>query len=309
MNMSKDVHAICHKKVTLADQAAPYLYPCAVAFSIIAGAVLCRILCHVGCSIYRGPRVPPDRHRGICHKANKGLFLGLVVIVGTCISTCFFLLYNQTGQQPLNNLTTVLLFSVEDIVVMAVSLLILFIAFCKFRRLGTGEVDDRLNQTLLFLGVSGYYLLYVCIFIPFIQHVTADGVPGLLAKFALVICILGCIQATAQVTFIVDGLRRRAATRHQIKLKPGRSLITFLLISNLAMWVIDSFQLKEIHSLPLLRWYYGNLTWQIIMHLFLPLAILFRFHSSVCFATIWAMAYKKRPTRTISFNESDENRM
>ena len=102
------------------------------------------------------------------------------------------------------------------------------------------------------------------------------------------------IQASFQVVFIIDGFRREATTRQHQHEKPGRSMISFLLFSNLAMWLINSFQLKETYQSSIMRDFYGDVAWTIILYLTLPLAVFFRFHSVVCLSDIWIEAYKKR---------------
>ena len=309
MNISTQLHRLCHGQPTLGDKAAPYLYPCSVQFCILAAAVLTRIFLAVGGSTWRVPHVPSGgRHQGVCHKANTGLFLGLVVVVVTCIVTCFYLL-DRAGHLPLDKFITTLIFFSNDLVVLTLSLLVVLVAFCKLRRLSREDLTDRFNQTLLLVGVAGYYAFYMCVLVPAVGTVTELGMGGLSAQLLVVVCALAAIQATAQVTFVVDALRRRSTSRQHFKSKPGRSLITFLLICNLAMWIIDAFQLRELHTSAMLRGYYGNLAWQILIHLLLPMAVLFRFHSAVCFADIWGKAYKKRPNHNISFthSETDEN--
>ncbi|VDK41180.1 unnamed protein product [Taenia asiatica] len=75
------------------------------------------------------------------------------------------------------------------------------------------------------------------------------------------------LLAVSIVFLILEASRREAGeTEHTIS-KPGRTIITFLLVLNLAMWII-------------------------ITHLSLPLIIFFRFHSTVCLADIWTNAYR-----------------
>lgn len=306
MNISHTMYKVCHAQQTLADKSATYLYPCKIQFCIIAAAALCRIFSNVGSPIWIFPKLANDRHRGICHKANSGLFLGLIVVVITCIATCFFLLYKRMTS-PLDGFITSLVFFCNDISVLALATVVVLIAFCKVTQLGAGQLEDHFNQNLMFVGVAGYYAFYVCIIVPSIAAVNAEGHPGLSAKLFVVICLLAMVQATAQVTLIVDSLRRYATTRRHLKTKPGRSFITFLLITNLALWIIDAFELQELHASLSFNIFYGQVAWQILIHLLLPVAALYRFHSAVCFADVWANAYKKRPNANMSFLETESN--
>ena len=55
---------------------------------------------------------------------------------------------------------------------------------------------------------------------------------------------------------IVDGLRRCSDSPENQRVRPGRQLITFLIASNLAMYVWDTFELKS---------YELQVSWEYIM--------------------------------------------
>lgn len=69
-------------------------------------------------------------------------------------------------------------------------------------------------------------------------------------------------------------------------------MITFLLVLNLAMWIVNTFGRKIAENHHIFQAYYTDLAWKIITHLSLPLIIFFRFHSTVCLADIWTNAYR-----------------
>lgn len=50
------------------------------------------------------------------------------------------------------------------------------------------------------------------------------------------------------------------------------------------------------HSHPIQLNFYGLWAWTIITHVSMPLAIFYRFHSTVCLCEIWKRAYKMKPT-------------
>src|SRR5271165_6217412 len=87
--------------------------------------------------------------------------------------------------------------------------------------------------------------------------------------------------------------------------KPGRQAITFLLVVNITLWLLNTFEMQGTTSNALLLDYYGDDTWAMIVHSTVPLTILYRFHSSVCLAEIWKQAYKTRlhgSASTLSIN-------
>ena len=95
-----------------------------------------------------------------------------------------------------------------------------------------------------------------------------------------------------QTLFIIIAYRRCIHTSTQADHKPGRSLITLLLLLNLSVWIVCSFELRKAEHLPMYAQYYGSLPWSIISHLCVPFVIFYHFHSSVCLSEIWSNAYE-----------------
>jgi len=90
----------------------------------------------------------------------------------------------------------------------------------------------------------------------------------------------------------VDGFHRCVHTSTQADAKPGRALVTLLLLLNLSQWIVCIFEEKKAEELPLHADFYGHLPWSIISHLCIPLVIFYRFHSTVCLSDIWNTAYE-----------------
>ncbi|KAK4468600.1 hypothetical protein MN116_007791 [Schistosoma mekongi] len=118
---------------------------------------------------------------------------------------------------------------------------------------------------------------------------------GLIALLYLIKCTLEICQALLQFFFIVETSRRKVCCINQARIKPGRSIIVFLLICNLALWLINTFEVRSAETqLPLYRQYFGVRTWSVITYCFIPLIIFFRFHSTVCLAELWTKLYTLR---------------
>lgn len=99
-------------------------------------------------------------------------------------------------------------------------------------------------------------------------------------------------QVLIQTPMIIDGLRRCSNCRELRKKKPGRELLTFLIVCNVAMWITMTFEIKS-HDLEDERYeFYGKVLWSVIGHLCLPLMMFYRFHASVCIVDIWKYAYE-----------------
>jgi len=100
------------------------------------------------------------------------------------------------------------------------------------------------------------------------------------------------IQVILQTPCIIDGLRRCSNTEELRRAKPGRELVTFLIICNLAMWIIETFEIKSVYAQHEQISFYGSILWTLLSHMTLPLTLFYRFHSSVCLVDIWKSAYE-----------------
>jgi len=58
-----------------------------------------------------------------------------------------------------------------------------------------------------------------------------------------------------------------------------------------AIWLHDSLSAKKVKLSPLQSQFYNMNTWSIVHGFTAPLAIFYRFHSSVCLADIWHEVY------------------
>lgn len=112
---------------------------------------------------------------------------------------------------------------------------------------------------------------------------------GICTKY---IIIFKVFQVLLQTCFILDGLRRSSNTKELRKKKPGREMVTFLVISNVALWIMQTFEVKS-HGMQDNRYeFYGKELWTILGHMCLPLMMFYRFHASVCIGDIWKFSYE-----------------
>lgn len=226
-----------------------------------------------------------------CDKAHSGLFLGIIIFTVLGVASCFFLYFKSKNGSAI---TTGSIHVSVDIVVNVIAGLITIPAFYQMKRLHfTGTLEHVLDQNLLVFALFGYYTLLSAMVIASLFQTNAPAEFGFWARVVGAMCIIDFIEISVQVSFIGDGLRRKAVTQENVTEKPGRSFVTFLLICNLGLWVVNTFMLKESYGFQLFSSYYGNLAWVIILNTTLPLAIYYRFHASVCLSEIWQHAYKK----------------
>jgi hypothetical protein len=148
------------------------------------------------------------------------------------------------------------------------------------------------DSVLLLVALAGSYI-YLCFKLIAVSSSLQGNIAGILS---LITTIFSICQITEQTVFILDGLCRCAENDNQMMQKPGRAVVTFLLVCNLALWVVGMFEVKKTRVVRLHEEFYGILAWNIITHLCVPLIIFFRFHSAICLSKIWYNAYQKEKT-------------
>ncbi|CAL8094277.1 unnamed protein product, partial [Calicophoron daubneyi] len=274
-----------------------------------------------GGGLYSGQtsKFPDNREDAYCHRSHTGLFLGLMLFTGSTIGIIFFL-SSRERSSPLH--FNPYIYQHSKIMMLTFSLLACLIAVVqtnqlKFRRIKPGE---SFEYNLLGLGLLGYLTYHMLLFVPSLETVVHAGLYrstmserdfeqpvqapppvalfhiedlGGVASLYIVKCAFEVLQALSQFFFIVEASRRGPCCRNQTIIKPGRSAIVFLLITNLALWLMNTLEVREAeHQLKLHRLYYGKRTWSVITCCFIPLIIFFRFHSTVCLAQLWSKLYK-----------------
>ena len=100
------------------------------------------------------------------------------------------------------------------------------------------------------------------------------------------------VQTTCQTAFILDATFRRTNSLEEHKKKRGRQIVTFLLVANMTLWLLNTFQKNKAEFHPTHLEFYGVWAWTIITHVSMPLAIFYRFHSTICLFEIWKNVYK-----------------
>ena len=100
------------------------------------------------------------------------------------------------------------------------------------------------------------------------------------------------MQIVLQTPLICDGLRRCSEDMDRQREKPGRSHITFLLLSNLLLYFWGTVRLKSGFNEVACTEFYGEFIFNTVRHVTTPLTLFYRFHSAVALSDIWNGAYK-----------------
>ena len=102
--------------------------------------------------------------------------------------------------------------------------------------------------------------------------------------------ILSGLMQTSLV--IIYAPRRRLSGPSQRPLKPGRQCLEVLRCTNLALWLVSTFLVKDhLASGPLVH-KFGSLAWPVMANILQPMTILFYFHSTMCVSHIIATCHK-----------------
>ncbi|KAA0203436.1 hypothetical protein HAZT_HAZT004219, partial [Hyalella azteca] len=274
---------------SIVSDSAPYLYPFIIEYSLIAACVLFIMWKHIG----RSPKYvfDPELGDGIsvasrrcqvkvdCIGASKGLFCGLLVLVSTLI--CLILFFVLVNQEDLRRLA-IYLADVSHCGIMVLSIVAIFIGFCRVRQLRFhGEREEELDDILLMVSAFGLF-----------AYAIFSAVAGSLSAYTEEPNLL--VLVIIQMVFIKDTQRRQVRLPEHERTKPGRQIITFLLICNLAMWIVYTFETQKVEANPVQLEFFGKLAWTILLRCTIPLAIFHRFHSTVVLAAIWKNSYKSR---------------
>lgn len=233
------------------------------------------------------PKRSPHHYSVDCARAHKGLFVGILVLVLTIISLILF--FVLIGRPELVGLAV---FEVNmcELTLYALSTLATIAGMIRVRELRyDGGRNLELDSILLIVSQTGMFTYSTFTVIG--GHFTLERNTALVLATALA----SLVQTTVQTIFVLDASRRSCATASQIRRKPGREVVTFLLVANLAMWAVNTLEKSRAESHPVQLHFYGLWAWTIITHVSMPLAIFYRFHSTVCLCEIWKRAYKMKP--------------
>lgn len=247
--------------------------------------------------------IEADQHRQQqenCHKANKGLFFGLFVLIVTIVLvSSFFALTDKlhvgggggvgVGGDGGQMLPSYIVF-VAEMLLLFLSCILVVISFFRMQQLRFSvDADISFDSGLLVVALFGVFTFNTFRLVSSIANVETQAVMSSLSTGT---CVLSLAQSAVQTVFILDSLRRGADVDDHVTRKPGRALITCLLLCNLSLWIIGTFEVERGGEMSLHFAYYGGLAWNCVMHACVPMIIFYRFHSSVCLSEIWLQAYQ-----------------
>jgi Otopetrin len=281
----------------LVQDASPFLFPCTIEYSLICAAILYVMWRNISRpsqepnEIVRAAELHPYKrsphHYSVdCAGAHKGLFIGILMLVLTIISLILFFVliskpeFTQFAVTEVN-ICELTLYGTTTIATLVGMVQVRTLHYDSTRSFSLGKttrVDHKVSQVshrffspkptddILLVGGQTGSFLYSC-FTIIGAHLTLQKNTILI----LITAMASLVETAFQTMFILDASRRSAATPDHIRKKPGRELVTFLLVSNLAMWAINTLEKSRAESHPLQLHFYGLWAWTIITHVSMPL--------------------------------------
>lgn len=273
----------------------PYLYPCSIEYSLICAGILYVMWRNIGkhennndpTGSVVDPKVKSQRIGVDCSSSSRGLFIGIFVLVASVITMItFFVLMKSTSYIE----TAIKLEHLSKVAIYVLTSVAVILAFHRMQNLKF-NYDQKLDleETLILVSLGGVYMFgfFSIVSAAFDKH-DSNGLLVILSS------ILGIFQASIQTVFLLHALRKSAMRREHERVKPGREFVTFLLMCNVAMWAVNTFEVQRTEANPIQLNFFGSVAWNIIIHISLPLKIFFRFHSTVCLCNIWKKAWKRK---------------
>jgi len=144
------------------------------------------------------------------------------------------------------------------------------------------------HSVLTIMGLAGVYLYGFYSVIAILNNETTSNIETL----SFLIQFFSIIESTMQSVLIIKGLKMFTKDKNTIKAKPGRSLITLLILLDVCLWLSETISVKKYEMNEAQLLYYDIIFWSIVTSISSPLAIFFRFHASVCLSDIWKTLYE-----------------
>jgi len=230
----------------------------------------------------------------------------LFVLVLTLVAvSCYFVVgqnaFNSAGSLN-NELYASFIFYTTSLVLLFVSIITVLIGAAKFRQLRfvpATDIDVSVSiflETSLLVSALTAVTLLECFravsTLSVINNSTHESTQVLVTVLSAVTSASVFIQSVIQTVFILDAMRRVVRTPGQHRRKPGRTLVTFLLLANVSLFVVTIFDVNRPEDESVHTTVYGPIAWSIVTRVTFPLTIFYRFHSVICLSDIWNSAYK-----------------
>ncbi|CAH1778024.1 unnamed protein product, partial [Owenia fusiformis] len=259
---------VCYDYESIAERSSEYLFPCVIEYSLLGATLVYIVLCSIGTPLElpssKNDKPEPEVNRD-CHKANSGLFGGILIFMVTIVAVAVFFVLVDNLTMPVEAMTV---FYITEIVLLSATFAGCLISILKLKYLRFSPGEGGIDSVLLMVSLGAVFMFHLFMIISSAEQTHVFGFIGVLS---IIVSVFAIIQAALQVVMIVDGMLRSSVHDTHLQSKPGRSLVTFVIIANLALWAINTFEAKKAGHSGIHAQYYGRVVWSIIQHVSIPL--------------------------------------
>uniref|UniRef100_A0AC34F309 Uncharacterized protein n=1 Tax=Panagrolaimus sp. ES5 TaxID=591445 RepID=A0AC34F309_9BILA len=231
-----------------------------------------------------------------CSKTIFGLFAGFGFLAGTFISMALFYGFSGLGKYY----EAAKVYNVTDLVQHCIGIIACVFALWRIRLLNyvyhnphthnphhaAHANQELLDMILLAIGLIGELMFSI------------SGLVGIcnmrkwesFASTLIAAHVSRIIQAVFQCCLICIASKLKVSSKRKHE-QPGKQTITFLIIVNIAIFIMNLFESDKVGTSEAVVNFYGKENWVFLVRTFSPLTIFYRFHSSVCLAEIWKSTY------------------
>ena len=202
-----------------------------------------------------------------CSSSNGGMIAGLLSVIGVTATCIVVLTMDKCDYQANQHISNIMR-------IVVLTILIVTAAYCYYI-VAQLEVNPHpislLDDLLLFFSLPMFFLYTIVWMLPLVNQ----ALNGKTKPDAIVACFLFFLQPLVQTPMIVDGLRRCTNDPNVMKKMPGRNVITFLIVSNLATYLMETLLFLNYHSQKDKIDFYGADAWIALGHVTLPVTIFY----------------------------------
>jgi len=291
----------------VAVAAVPYLYPFMIEFALIGASVALIMSKHIGkpknwhlmSRVMRKPQPKVFMRKTDWSHSSKGLTVGLMVLAAAVVNLSLF--FGLDGHEHSKD-EAELLSKISNTVMNAVGIVACLIGIAHIQKLADdkeGDDDDDeeeesfdLDEALLRFGsvFSFLYAIFTIITGSFSDHIEDKVDEDFPQQLHTLNGLVEIIQIVLQIIFI-HNLKAKELPEHLKEERPGRQITIFLFLFNVSQWLVYTFEIQKVRASLVEAAFYGFMPWVIIRRVTLPLAVFFRFHSSVVSIELWKEIY------------------
>jgi len=167
-----------------------------------------------------------------------------------------------------------------ELALVVLSCIVIFSIFFNLKRHEfTYNYDSKMdyNEVLLIIGLGAIYLFEFYSIIAVLNN----GIEGS-EYFMLTVPLMNILESTAQSVLIFDCLKKSTEDKEFKKTKPGRSMITTLILIDVSLWLTETFSAKKYDMNKIELGYYNIVFWSIVSFAFILYILKYTF-MGLCF--------------------------